>query len=85
VSAGFDDAFSGKSLLNVLKGGGGDLDALGRQTVAALLNSAHPELSSDYPYTTAQVISMFNAVFPGGDYEALKDLFEAANTGCPLD
>ena len=43
-------------------------------------------MSGDYPYSTAQVVSMFNAVYPGGDYEALKNQFAAANEmGCPLN
>ena len=38
--AGFDDAFPGMTLLEVLSQGGGGLNALGRHTVAALLNAA---------------------------------------------
>ncbi|HLA15972.1 MAG TPA: hypothetical protein VJZ72_03635 [Candidatus Limnocylindrales bacterium] len=80
----FEDAFPGKTLLQVLWLGGGDLNALGRHTVAALLNSASP--SVDYEYSTAQVIAWFNAAFPGGDYEGLKDTFAAANeAGCTLN
>ena len=82
-SSVFENAFPGKTLLQVLKLGGGGLDALGRQTVAALLNSANTDLN--FSYTTAQVISMFNNVFPGGDYSKLKDKFEKQNTiFCPL-
>ena len=73
----FDDAFGEQTLLQVLNNGSGDLNALGRHTVAALLNAASP--SVDYAFTTAQVIAMFNAVYPGGDYEGLKDTFEAEN------
>ena len=79
----FENAFPGKTLLQVLGQGGGGLNALGRQTVAALLNSANPDV--DYTYTTAEVISMFNSIFPGGDYSSLKDDFELQNTiFCPL-
>ena len=82
-SAVFENAFPGKTLLQVLGQGGGGLNALGRQTVAALLNSANPDV--DYTYTTAEVISMFNSIFPGGDYSSLKDDFELQNTiFCPL-
>jgi hypothetical protein len=80
----FEDAFPGLTLLEVLQQGGGGLNALGRHTVAALLNAASPDVSS--VFTTADVINMFNAVFPGGDYEALKNIFAAQNEiGCPLN
>ena len=79
----FEDAFPGMTLHDVVSQGGGGLDALGRHTVAALLNAAHPDVSYDLSET--EVISAFNAVFPGGDYEALKDEFEEFNEqGCPL-
>lgn len=47
VSAGFDDAFPGMTLLEVLKQGGGGLKALGRHTVAALLNTASDGVAYD--------------------------------------
>ena len=80
----FDDAFPNKTLLDVLKEGGGGLKALGRHTVAALLNAASPRVS--YDETKQGVIDIFNAVFPGGDYEDLKNYFEGFNEqGCPLN
>ena len=82
----FDDAFNGMTLRDVLKLKGGRLNALGRHTVAALLNSANPEVSPNYPYTTAQIVIAFNLVYPGGNYTALKNLLAAANEkGCPLN
>jgi hypothetical protein len=82
-SSVFDDAFPGLTLDEVLEQGGGGLNALGRQVVAALLNAATID---DFPLTTAQVISMFNAVFPNGDFEELKDTLEDLNSGnCPFD
>jgi hypothetical protein len=70
------------TLLQVLGQGGGGLNALGRHTVAALLDAAS---GIDYGLTPAQVIQMFNDAYPGGDYEALKDEFAARNErGCPL-
>ena len=61
--------------------GGGGLSALGRQTVAALLNAS----STGYAYSAAHVIAQFNAVYPGGDYETLKNDLEYNNTVyCPL-
>jgi hypothetical protein len=92
TSAGFENAFPGKTLLQVLQlpGSDGDsrnaLNALGRHTVAALLNAASGGV--DYAFTTAQVISAFNAVFPGTNaaYQTQKNLFAAQNElGCPLN
>ena len=82
-SSVFDDAFGTKTLEDVLNQGGGGLKALGRHTVAALLNASS---SVDYDMTTLEVITAFNAVFPGGDYETLKNRLENFNEqGCPLN
>lgn len=58
------------TMLQVLNTGGGlndsSLKALGRATVASLLNSV--AFAPTYPLTPAQVIAMFNAVFMGGTY-----------------
>ncbi len=83
-SAVFEDAFPGMTLLEVLSQGGGGLNALGRHTVAALLNSASGDVSYDFAMPQG-VIDAFNAVFPGGDYNGLKSIFEGFNEqGCPL-
>ena len=89
-SSVFENAFPGLTLLQVLqlRGSDGDaqnqLNALGRHTVAALLNAASGVV--DYEFTTAQVIAAFNAVFPGGDYEGQKNIFATENeSGCPLN
>jgi hypothetical protein len=80
----FEDAFPRKTLLDVLGQGGGHLNALGRHTVAALLNAASSEVS--YDLTVHNVTQAFNHVYPGGDYEDLKDWFEDFNEqGCPLN
>jgi hypothetical protein len=80
----FENAFPGKTLVQVAAQGGGGLKALGRHTVAALLNAASAGV--DYDLTAQEVIDAFNNVFPGGDYEALKDVFEDFNEqGCPLN
>jgi hypothetical protein len=82
----FEDAFPGMTLLEVLEQGGGGLNALGRHTVAALLNAASPDVN--FAPSPADVISAFNGVFPGtrDAYNALKDTFEDQNErGCPLD
>lgn len=80
----FEDAFPGMTLLQVVSQGGGGLNALGRHTVAALLNSASAGV--DYDVSTQGVIDAFNAVFPGGDYEGQKNIFAGFNElGCPLN
>lgn len=82
----FEDAFPGKTLRQVLRNGGGGLNALGRQTVAALLNGASEPVN--FPYPPVSVITLFNDVFPGNPmaYELLKDEFELFNlNGCPID
>lgn len=77
----FANAFPEQSLVQVVAQGGGGLNALGRHTVAALLNAASPDV--DYGMSAASVIAAFNAAFASGEYEELKDLFEARNErGC---
>ena len=80
----FEDAFPGMTLLDVVSLGGGGLNALGRHTVAALLNAQSPGV--DYGMTAADVIAAFNGVFPGGDYSTLTNQFVALNErGCTVD
>lgn len=80
----FADAFPGMTLLEVVKQGGGQLKALGRHTVAALLNSASSGVS--YGPTELQIITAFNAAYASGDYEGLKNELEQLNErGCPLN
>lgn len=83
-SSVFENAFPGMTLLQVLQQGGGGLNALGRHTVAALLNSAQDGVSYNIG-SPAGVIAMFNDAFPGSDYEGLKNLFAGYNEqGCPI-
>ena len=82
----FDDAFPGMTLLDVLSQGGGQIKALGRHTVAALLNGGSAGVS--YDLTDKEVIAAFDDVYVGtdADYEALKNKFAAYNEqGCPLN
>ncbi len=85
-SAVFEDAFPGLTLQEVLELRGGGLNRLGAQTVAALLNGAHPDIN--YDLTAAEVIAKFNALYPTnskGRMNALKNEFEEYNKrGCPL-
>jgi hypothetical protein len=82
-SSVFENAFPGKTLNDVLWQGGGGLNALGRHTVAALLNASSSGV--DFYWNTTEVINAFNAAYPGGNYNALAGLFETENEkGCPL-
>jgi hypothetical protein len=81
----FENAFPGKTLLQVLQQGGGGLIALGRHTVAALLNGGSDYVNFDL--SDAEVISRFNDVYPGtkGAYQALHTMFANYNERyCPL-
>ena len=84
----FDDVFDREvddelTLGEAVQLGGGDLNALIRHSVAALLNAASDDV--DYPFTEAEVIGDFQAAFDGGEYEETKDVFDDANNlGCPL-
>jgi|GEM_PF-2330158 len=81
-SSVFDDAFPGMTLVQVLGQGGGGINMLGRATVGALLNST----SMNTGMTAAQVISAFNAAYPGTDsaYKSTAASFTAAEN-CPLN
>jgi len=77
------DAPSDLTMLEALEQGGGGMNALLRHAVAALLNSAHPDI--DYAYDIDEIIALFQGVVDGGDVEAVKELLEEANqAGCPL-
>jgi hypothetical protein len=86
-SSVFEDAFPGMTLLQVLQQGGGGLKALGRHTVAALLNASAGS-GVEYEFTTAEVIQAFNNTYPavGAGYEIQKNIFAQENErGCPLN
>jgi hypothetical protein len=72
------------------KGGSGTKGAaqiLLRAAVAALLNSAHPDV--DYPRTTAEVIAAVNAALASNDRSTMLTLAAQLdadnNLGCPLN
>lgn len=80
--AGFDNAFPGMTLLQVLEQGGGGLNALGRHTVAALLNAA----SGVSGFAAADVQNAFNDNWDGPFVETLKNILARLNElGCPLN
>lgn len=71
------------TLLQAVNQPRGQLNALGRQAVAALLNAAHPNI--DFPLTVNQVIQRFQTAFDSGVYGPTTDFFEELNTAfCPL-
>jgi hypothetical protein len=79
--------FGSKTLLQVLGQGGGGVIALGRHTVAALLNTANAGVDYDIG-TPAEVITAFNAAVAGGKnaIEAQHLIFAGFNEqGCPLN
>lgn len=83
----FANAFPGKTMVQVLSLKGGGLNALGRHSVAALLNAASSGV--DYDLEVADVIAAFNAAYASGDRETItnqKDVFDMLNNqGCPLN
>ena len=83
----FANAFPGKTLAQVAATDGGGVNALGRHSVAALLNASSSGVSFDL--TQRQVIDGFNAAFTSGNrirIEALKNELDMLNNqGCPLN
>ena len=80
----FEDAFPNMTLLEVLRQGGGGIKALGRHTVAALLNATSTDVG--YNEAAASVIADFNAAYLSGEYEQTKDDFAGMNESfCPLN
>lgn len=81
----FDDAFPGQTLEAVINASGTGLTALGRETVAALLNAQSSKV--DYDLTPTEVVTMFDQVFPGtlAAYQALENTFAGFNNQpCPI-
>lgn len=78
------DAFPDMTLLDVLEQGGGGLIALGRHSVAGLLNSLSDGVA--YPYTDSYVLDGFEHAWDIGVYSKVKNRLANANEiGCPLD
>lgn len=89
LSADFDTVFGvnaftpNRTLLKALQSGGGGVNNLGRQGVAALLDAAHPNV--DFPLTPAQVIqAVRNAVLSNNAGPVASQLDVLVNLGCPL-
>ncbi len=74
----FDVSVScGTTLLDALSSCGGGASALMRQSTAALLNSAYPNI--DYAYTQDEIVSMVQDAFSTGNCETVKNLLETEN------
>ncbi|MBY6187808.1 hypothetical protein KUV89_14390 [Marinobacter hydrocarbonoclasticus] len=72
-----------KTLLEVLKTGGGKQYAMGRHAVAALLNALSGDVS--YKYTKDEVVAAVQGASMG-TYNDVKNAFEYQNEmGCPLN
>lgn len=68
---------------DVVELGGGEIFALARHAVAALLNASSPDV--DYPLTVAEVVSLVNAALASEEYEVSKNQIEAYNElGCDV-
>jgi len=85
-SVQLDDAFPGMTLLQVLWQGGGGLKALGRDTVAALLNGGSTGVN--FNFSRAKTIGLFNTAYESADpmlIEWTKNALSAMNeSGCPI-
>jgi hypothetical protein len=84
-SSVFEDAFYPLTLHGVLRQRGGGLNALGRATVAALLNAQSPDV--DYDLIPSEVVDLFNGVYPTNKatYNNLESMFQGFNAQvCPL-
>lgn len=81
---GVDASFNPHTLLDGVTRNGGGENALARHAVAALLNASSGGVN--YAYNAADVISLVQAAYATGNFEATKNLFEAQNdTTCPLN
>jgi hypothetical protein len=70
------------TLLQVLSYSGTEINYLGANAVAALLNAE--TLGDSFAYTSEEVISMTQQAIDDGNYETTKDLFSTENQlGCP--
>jgi hypothetical protein len=71
------DSVADLTLLEGLRNGGGDEEALTRHAIAALLGAASSDV--DYPFTEQEVIDFVNDAYMSGDFEAAKSVLEGFN------
>ena len=72
-----DEEDLGPTLLEALNAKGGEMNALLRQSVAALLNAAHSDVN--YPNTVVEVISSTQVALISEDYDETVIMFEDFN------
>ena len=80
VFSGLPPEYADMTLLEALGNGGGGIEALLRQAVAALLSAAQPFIA--YPYAAVQVIALTNAAIASGSatlIETQKNEFDRYN------
>lgn len=83
-SRGKPVAVKDPTLLQALEANGGDVNALARHAVAALLNAANGHLT--YPRTVEQVMNMVKTAISSGKYEDTKNTLAGWNEiYCPLN
>jgi hypothetical protein len=85
VRAGGRSTITNPTLLEALNANGGDINALARHGVSALLNASNTDVA--FVFTQAEVIQMVQDAIDGSsDLEEVKDsLTEANEAGCPLN
>jgi hypothetical protein len=72
------------TLLDAQNSRSGGLNALARQAVAALLNSAHPGI--DFDLNVDEVRTAFLTALESGDFKPAEKLLKDLNDqGCPID
>jgi len=80
---GVTSTFAANTLLEVLSQGGGGEIALGRNAVAALLNSTHGDV--DFAFDTATVIQKVQDAYASGDFStAHRELAAENERGCTV-
>jgi hypothetical protein len=89
VSSVFSAAPSSVASLTLLEGlslGGGGVNALTRQAIAAVLSAAHPDI--DYPLSVSEIVTAVNAAYLSGDADVIEDLKNELDTfnnlGCDI-
>ncbi|MEX0597526.1 MAG: hypothetical protein WD512_13615, partial [Candidatus Paceibacterota bacterium] len=68
---------NGPKLVQALQLKEGKLDLLIRESVAAMLNAAHPQIH--YPYSVSEIMKMTQISISNGNYDETMNLLKKAN------
>ncbi|MGI0040815.1 MAG: hypothetical protein ACRD94_02500, partial [Nitrosopumilaceae archaeon] len=68
---------NGLKLVQALKLKEGKLDLLIRESVAAMLNAAHPQIH--YPYSVSEIMTMTQIAIASGNYDETMNVLKKAN------